>query len=745
MLCFECPALKFLAALFTKFSAMKCYHPAIDALTESLPTISACSPCSASQSLARALQPSCTTLIAYCVCHGRSPRYRSPSRRGCALTNPAAPLALSQFLPAPLLTATVRLSVVPITTFWRFFLKLNPWIIVLVLLIVAYVVATTVNTSPRAVISYDNFLQQVDQGAVKQVIITDNLAEIKFDQQVKFTTINGDEITGSTARTLLPSIGTPDNNLISKLNDKKINYSFQNPSNWLPLLLNFLPIVLLIFFFWLIFMRSSGAQGQVMQFGQSRAKQYGKERRVNTTFADVAGHDEVKRELVEIVDFLKNPGKYHAIGAEIPKGVLLVGPPGTGKTLLARAVAGEAGVPFFSVSASEFMEMFVGVGASRVRSLFEDARKGAPGIIFIDELDSIGRKRGAGIGGGHDEREQTLNQILSEMDGFDKQTSVIVLAATNRPDILDPALLRPGRFDRQVTVGLPNVKEREAILRVHMRNKPIDSSVHVEEIAKTTPGMAGADLKNLVNEAALEGARAGRNIINFSDFGRALDKILLGLERGSLVLSPEVKRTIAYHEAGHAIVGMVLPNADKPSKVTIVPRGYSLGVTITPPDENRMILMSKEAAEDRLSMIFGGRAAEEAFIGSVTSGASNDFQQAIGLAKRMVLEWGMGERFKNIAWGGNSGPVFLGEQLMNRSEVSEDTARLIDEDIKNILERAYSRTVGVMREYASAMHDVAAALLRDEIVSGEVVAAAVERARGGFLAKNGGPQAVAGD
>jgi cell division protease FtsH len=481
--------------------------------------------------------------------------------------------------------------------------------------------------------------------------------------------------------------------------------------------------------FWFIFMRSSGAQGQVMQFGQSKARQYGKERKVNTSFSDVAGHEEVKRELVEVVDFLKNPGKYHAVGAEIPKGVLLVGPPGTGKTLLARAVAGEAGVPFFTVSASEFMEMFVGVGASRVRSLFDDARKAAPAIIFIDELDSIGRKRGAGIGGGHDEREQTLNQILTEMDGFDKTTSIIIMAATNRPDILDSALLRPGRFDRQVTVGLPNVSEREAILNVHLRNKPLEPSVNPAEIAKTTPGMSGADLKNLANEAALEAARLGKSTIGWADFGRALDKILLGLERGSLVLTPDTKRTIAYHEAGHAVVAQVLPHANKPSKVTIVPRGYSLGVTITPPDESRMILMSKEDAEDQLAMIFGGRAAEELFIGPITSGASNDFQQAMNIARRMVLEWGMGENFKNMAWGQNSGPVFLGDQIMNRSEVSSETSRLIDADIKHILESAYSRTRDLLKKYAGAMHDVAKALLETEIIAGDVVRDAVERAQ----------------
>jgi cell division protease FtsH len=605
--------------------------------------------------------------------------------------------------------------------------RINPWIIILLVIVVIGLLNFSSSGPRGSAISYSTFLELVNADKVKSVVFTDQNVDITLKQQEQVTAQNGEIRESSRFTTLLPTPATPDSRLLPLLQERGVDYSNRVPSNWFPILLQFLPLVLFIAFFYFILMRGQGAQGQVMQFGQSRAKQYGKERKVSTTFADVAGHEEVKRELVEVVDFLKNPGKYHAIGAEIPKGVLLVGPPGTGKTLLARAVAGEAGVPFFTVSASEFMEMFVGVGASRVRSLFDDARKASPAIIFIDELDSIGRKRGAGIGGGHDEREQTLNQILSEMDGFDKTTSVIVLAATNRPDILDAALLRPGRFDRQVTVGLPNVKEREAILRVHMRNKPLDASVSVDELARTTPGMSGADLRNLVNEAALEAARRGKTTIGYEDFSGALDKIMLGLERGSLVLTNETKRVIAYHEAGHAVVAQVLPNANKPSKVTIVPRGFSLGVTITPPDENRMILMSKEDAEAQLSIMFGGRAAEELFIGPVTSGASNDFQQALGLARRMVLEWGMGDRFKNMAWGNNSGPVFLGEQLLSRNDVSDETARLLDEDIKEILERAYQKTKDVLQKYAQAMHEISRALLETEIINGEVVREAVDR------------------
>ncbi|MGL5001719.1 MAG: ATP-dependent metallopeptidase FtsH/Yme1/Tma family protein, partial [Casimicrobium sp.] len=394
-------------------------------------------------------------------------------------------------------------------------------------------------------VSYDTFIGLVQRGQVESVVLTDNFAQIKLKQQEQIQLANGRQSTSSEFTTQLLPGGARDEQLVPLLKQNNVGILAQPPSQALSIILSLLPILLMLGIFWFIFMRGQGAQGQVMQFGQSRAKMYGREKKVGTVFADVAGHEEVKRELIEVVDFLKNPGKYHAVGAEIPKGVLLVGPPGTGKTLLARAIAGEAGVPFFTVSASEFMEMFVGVGASRVRSLFDDARRAAPAIIFIDELDSIGRKRGAGIGGGHDEREQTLNQILTEMDGFDKQTSVIIMAATNRPDILDAALLRPGRFDRQVTVDLPTMKEREQIINVHLRNKPIDTDVNVEQLSKLTPGMSGADLKNLANEAALEAARRGKTSVGMADFSRAFDKITLGLEHGSMVLSNEMKRATA--------------------------------------------------------------------------------------------------------------------------------------------------------------------------------------------------------
>ena len=535
------------------------------------------------------------------------------------------------------------------------------------------------------------------------------------------------EVEGFTVR-LPGNPATPDSELMTELKAKGVNYSFAAPSQWLSIILSFLPILLLMGMMYFFFARAQGGQSGVMQFGQSRAKKYGKENRVQTKFTDVAGHEEAKKELIEVVDFLKNPAKYHQIGAEIPKGVLLVGPPGTGKTLLARAIAGEADVPFFSVSASEFMEMFVGVGASRVRTLFEDARKSAPAIMFIDEIDSIGRKRGAGIGGGHDEREQTLNQILSEMDGFDKASNVIVLGATNRPDVLDPALLRPGRFDRQVTIDLPNLKEREAILKVHMRNKPLANTVDVEEIAKSTPYFSGADLKNVTNEAALEAARVGKTQIDMNDFYRALDKITLGLENGSLTISDIEKRAIAYHEAGHAVTAAVIPGSDNLQKVRIIPRGRELGASFYLPEEQ--VLMSKERLENQLVVALGGRAAEEVFTGNVTSGAADDFRKATNIARKMVLEWGMGDNFKNMALTTDSGPVFLGEDMAKPKMFSEHTSQLVDEDVKRILNRAYERARDLITQYSAAMHEVADALMSQELITGDVVRDAVARVGG---------------
>ncbi len=587
------------------------------------------------------------------------------------------------------------------------------------MVILAYWLFTLLGgNNTRTSVSYTDFIAYVEEGKIARVVLQEGRITAYFKAPQRISVGNTTETTDRFTVVALPS-GYTDLELIQLLRKNGVEITNRPPSIWGPLLYSLLPIAALIAFWWFFFMRAQGGAGQVMQFGQSRARQYGKERRVNTTFKDVAGHTEAKRELMEVVDFLKNPQKYITIGAEIPKGVLLVGPPGTGKTLLTRAVAGEAGVPFFSVSASEFMEMFVGVGASRVRTLFEEARRNAPAIIFIDELDSIGRKRGAGIGGGHDEREQTLNQILSEMDGFEKDTSVIVLAATNRPDILDPALLRPGRFDRQVVIGLPTLEERKEILQVHMRGKKFASDVDVHALARLTPQFSGADLKNLVNEAALQAARENASEISQAHFQAALDKIMLGLERGTLKLSEQEKRAVAYHEAGHAIAGEVLPYADKTEKVSIVPRGMALGVRWSKPEER--ILMSKEHLEDTLAMTLAGRAAEELFVGTITTGAANDFKQATSLAKQMVLDWGMGDHFKNVAWGSNTGPIFLGEEIAKKQDHSEETSRLIDADIRTILDRAYEKAKEVLSRHAEAVHRLAEELLESEIVQGERV------------------------
>ena len=597
--------------------------------------------------------------------------------------------------------------------------RINPFTLILLLLL-GYLAYTTLTGPPAPTLAYTEFRELVRQGKVAEVTLEETRMLGLLKEPERFPTPQGERV-ARRFQVPLPPVAVQDPELLSFLEENGVKVVTKPPSLWPQFLLYVGPTLLLILFFWFFFMRAQGGAGQVMQFGQSRARLYGKEKNVATTFKDVAGHEEAKRELMEVVDFLKYPQKYLELGAEIPKGVLLVGPPGTGKTLLARAVAGEAGVPFFSVSASEFMEMFVGVGASRVRSLFEDARKNAPSIIFIDELDSIGRKRGAGIGGGHDEREQTLNQILSEMDGFEKDTSVIVLAATNRPDILDPALLRPGRFDRQVVVGLPSLEERKEILLVHMRGKPVAEDVDPLELAHLTPGFSGADLKNLVNEAALMAARDGEKTIGKEHFLKALDKIVLGLERPALKLSEEEKRAVAYHEAGHAVVGEILPHADKTEKVSIVPRGMALGARWSKPEER--VLVSKDHLMDELAVLMAGRVAEELFTGTVTTGAQDDFKRATQLAKRMVLDWGMGEHFKNIAWGSDSEPIFLGEEIAKKKDHSEETARLIDQDIRAILDEAYARARQVLLEHAEAMHRIAEELLREETIPGERVRA----------------------
>jgi cell division protease FtsH len=493
----------------------------------------------------------------------------------------------------------------------------------------------------------------------------------------------------------------------------------------LPLLL---PVMILIaFFVWLSRRQAGAASGVMGSVGRSKARVYTTER-PKTTFADVAGYTGVKTEINEVVDFLKAPQRFRDIGAKIPKGVLLVGPPGTGKTLLARAVAGEAGVPFLSITGSDFMEMFVGVGASRVRDLFSTARKQAPAIIFIDEIDSIGRKRGAGVGGGHDEREQTLNQMLSEMDGFETSEGVVVIAATNRPDILDPALLRPGRFDRQVVVPLPDYEERLPILVVHCKGKKVNEDVDLEVIARGTPGMSGADLSNLVNEAALHAVRRGDNEIHMADFDAARDRVLMGQRRESVVLSEKEKETTAYHEGGHALLAYVLPNSDPVHKVTIIPTGMALGVTQTLPSEERHSY-DLPFFHDYLSMVMGGRCAEKLIYDTLTSGASNDLQKATELARRMVSEFGMSERIGPMAWGG-AGMVFLGDDLMRTRDYSDETSRVIDTEVERILREAEERSLATLHEHRKGLEAIANALLEKETINGLEVARLVDEAYG---------------
>ncbi len=493
------------------------------------------------------------------------------------------------------------------------------------------------------------------------------------------------------------------------------------------LLVYVLPFLLIIGFFVWVNRRAQGQMSGIMSIGRSRAKVYSSER-PRTTFSDVAGYSGVKLEISEVVDFLKSPGRFREIGAKIPKGVLLVGPPGTGKTLLARAVAGEAGVPFLSVSGSDFMEMFVGVGASRVRDLFQTARKQAPAIIFVDEIDSIGRKRGAGLGGGHDEREQTLNQMLSEMDGFDPAEGVVMMAATNRPDILDPALLRPGRFDRQIVVPLPDLEERKPILQVHCRDKRIGPDVDLDLVARGTPGMSGADLANLVNEAALHAVRRNSQVVEMRDFDAARDRVLMGQQRDSLVLSEPEKARVAYHESGHAVLSYVLPYADPLLKVSIIPTGMALGVTQQLPLEERHIYR-REYIEDSLAVRMGGRVAELIVYGDLSTGASDDLQRNTELARKMVREWGMSGRVGPMAWGAQ-GTVFLGEDLMHTRDYSEDTSRVVDEEVSRILRDQEERARLMLSEHEAGLQAVARALLEKESVDGEEVARLIDEAYG---------------
>jgi cell division protease FtsH len=574
-------------------------------------------------------------------------------------------------------------------------------------IVVVITLALTMRTPSSDKVSYAEFMDSVERGRVKSVTINN------VSGSITGTTKDGDKF----------RVEGPDQVIdedYATLRDEKVDVNFSHPSdNWLGGIVGLLlPVLLLVGFFMWMSRRAQGQMTSMMSIGRSKAKTYTTER-PQTTFADVAGYRGVKQEINEVVDFLKQPERFKAIGARIPKGILLVGPPGTGKTLLARAVAGEAGVPFMSVSGSDFMEMFVGVGASRVRDLFQNARKSAPAIIFIDEIDSIGRKRGAGLGGDHDEREQTLNQLLAEMDGFETSDGIVMMAATNRPDILDPALLRPGRFDRQVVVPLPDLDERRPILEVHCKNKKLGPDVDLSVVARGTPGMSGADLSNLVNEAALGAVRRGSATIEMIDFETARDRVLIGQRRESVVMSEAEKESTAYHEGGHAVLAHVLEHADPVHKVTILPTGMALGVTMQLPTEERHSY-SKAYLEDSLVVAMGGRAAEFLVYGSYTTGASNDLVVSTERARRMVREFGMSEKVGPRAWG-SQGMVFLGEDMMHTRDYSDETAHLIEEEVRELLEKAEARAIDMLTRHRGGLEAVAQALLTRETISGTEV------------------------
>jgi len=552
---------------------------------------------------------------------------------------------------------------------------------------------------------YSDFLNQIRSGQVQRVEFQGDKITYGDREPLSFYTISPE---------------TDNNALIGLLEDNNVRFTAEEPETQSligQLLISSFPILLLIGV-WIYFMRQmqGGGRGGAMSFGKSKAKLLSEDN-INITFADVAGIDEAKQELSEVVDFLRDPTKFQRLGGKIPRGVLTVGPPGTGKTLLAKAIAGEAKVPFFTISGSDFVEMFVGVGASRVRDMFEQAKKQAPCIIFIDELDAVGRHRGAGLGGGHDEREQTLNQMLVEMDGFEGNEGVIVIAATNRPDVLDPALLRPGRFDRQVVVPLPDIRGREAILKVHMRKVPLADDVEPSIIARGTPGFSGADLANLINEAALFAARESSRVVTMDEFEKAKDKIMMGAERRSMVMSDKEKLNTAYHEAGHAIVGYIVPDHDPVHKVTIIPRGRALGVTMYLPEEDKYSI-SKEKLESNISSLYGGRLAEEMTLGpdGVTTGASNDIERATEIARNMVTKWGLSDKMGPLTYSEDEGEVFLGRSVTQQKNVSPETAQAIDHEVRQIIDRNYKRAKMILKKHAKQLDAMAEALMKYETI-----------------------------
>ena len=589
------------------------------------------------------------------------------------------------------------------------------WIVIAIVLLTVF---QSFGTRARQVqtIEYSTFLDLVETGSVRRV---------EFEGEK----VNGERLTGEQFITYSPE--TDNTVLIGFLKENDVEFSGSAPKGQnilVSLFINSFPVLLLIAV-WVYFMRQmqGGGSGRgALSFGKSRARLLGEDQ-VSITFADVAGVEEAKEELVEIVEFLMDPAKFQRLGGKIPKGVLLVGLPGTGKTLLARAIAGEAKVPFYTISGSDFVEMFVGVGASRVRDMFEQAKKCAPCIIFIDEIDAVGRHRGAGLGGGHDEREQTLNQLLVEMDGFEGNEGVIVIAATNRPDVLDPALLRPGRFDRQVVVPLPDVRGREQILRVHMRKVPVDDDVKPSIIARGSPGFSGADLANLVNEAALFAARANKRTVCMEHFEKAKDKIMMGTERRSMVMSEEEKRLTAYHEAGHAIVGLSVPDHDPVYKVTIIPRGRALGVTMFLPEDDRYSY-SKRRLNSQITSLFGGRIAEELVFGAeaVTTGAANDIERATELARNMVTKWGLSERLGPLTYTEEEGEVFLGRSVTQHKVVSDVTVHAIDEEIRRIVDTNYDHATQILKDKLDKLHKMADALMKYETIDDKQIADIME-------------------
>ncbi len=586
------------------------------------------------------------------------------------------------------------------------FLRNVGFYLLIILVAISFIDYFSTQKTTKQEVGYTQFLQEVDAGSVSKVVIVQNTLHVTSTDGTEYTTITPDSPNG-------------DPGLYDKLAAKNINITAENPPEppwWSQMLSSLLPILLLCGVWFYMMQQSQGGGGRVMNFGKSRARMSGSDK-VKVNFKDVAGADEAKQELQEVVEFLKHPKKYNELGARIPKGVLLFGPPGTGKTLLAKAVAGEAGVPFFSISGSDFVEMFVGVGASRVRDLFEQAKKNAPCIVFIDEIDAVGRQRGAGLGGGHDEREQTLNQLLVEMDGFAANEGIIIIAATNRPDILDPALLRPGRFDRQIVVDKPDVRGRLAILKVHAKGKPVGADVDLDILARRTPGFTGADLANLVNEAALLAARRDKHKIEMQELEEAIERVIAGPERKSHIMSDEEKRLTAYHEGGHTLVGMMLEHADPVHKVTIIPRGRAGGYTLMLPKEDRNYATRSELM-DRIKVAMGGRVAEEVVLQEISTGASQDIKQASRIVRSMVMEYGMSNVLGPVSYGeGSDHQVFLGRDFNNQRNYSEEVASEIDKEVRRITEDAYASCRTIIRENRDKLELIAQALIERETLT----------------------------